>query len=131
MMTIVPAADPPLAAVCGQADLPGEVHHIEADQSRSLAGFAPGPPEPMRRRRWSAPRARPELRYRTLASGNRERQVIGKAELTVGKPNPRTIVPDLSGAGDWTQDEAVFVRGAGLYERFYCGRGDVESSAAR
>ena len=39
-----------------------------------------------------------ELRYRTLKSWSKERRVIGKAELTQGKRNPRYIVTDLTGA---------------------------------
>jgi len=57
--------------------------------------------------------------------------VIGKAELIEAKPNPRTIVTDLSGAKDWAQAEAAFADGASLYERFNCARGDMESSGAR
>ena len=72
-----------------------------------------------------------ELRYRTLASWSRERRVIGKAELIEGKSNPRYIVTDLGGEEEWARGEAAFADGASLYERFYCARGDMESSGAR
>ena len=68
-----------------------------------------------------------ELRYRTLTSWSRERRVIGKAELIEGKSNPRYILTDLTGAEDWARGEAAFEDGAGLYERFYCARGDMEN----
>ena len=68
-----------------------------------------------------------EPRYRALQSWSRERRVIGKAELIEGKPNPRYIVTDLTGAEDWARGEAAFADGASLYERFYRARGDMEN----
>ena len=64
-----------------------------------------------------------ELRYRTLKSWSRERRVIGKAEVTNGKKNPRYIVTDLTGVEQWAQpDEVRETLGSGqrLYEKFYC-----------
>lgn len=72
-------------------------------------------------------RAFAELRYRTLQSWSRERRVIGKAELTQGKRNPRYVVTDLTGAEDWAQGEAAFASGSALYEQCYCARGDMEN----
>lgn len=68
-----------------------------------------------------------ELRYQTLKSWSRERRVIGKAEITEGKRNPRYIVTDISGAEDWAKACAVFANGQSLYEQFYCARGDMEN----
>ena len=68
-----------------------------------------------------------ELRYRTLKSWSRERRVIGKAEITQGKRNPRYIVTDLKGDEDWARDESAFASGGSLYEEFYCARGDMEN----
>jgi len=68
-----------------------------------------------------------ELRYRTLKSWSRERRVIGKAEITKGKRNPRFIVTDIKGDEDWVRDEEMFRDGQGLYEKFYCARGDMEN----
>lgn len=71
-----------------------------------------------------------ELRYRTLKSWDRERRVIGKAEVTNGKKNPRYIVTDLTGAEWWAQPAGAretFGSGQGLYEEFYCARGEMEN----
>jgi Transposase DDE domain group 1 len=68
-----------------------------------------------------------ELRYRTLESWSRERRVIGKAELTEGKTNPRFIVTDITGEEAWAKELAEFADGRSLYERFYCARGDAEN----
>jgi hypothetical protein len=68
-----------------------------------------------------------ELRYRTRESWSRERRVIGKAELTGGKQNPRFIVTDITGAESWAKAHALFQHGRGLYEQFYCARGDMEN----
>jgi hypothetical protein len=56
-----------------------------------------------------------------------ERRVIGKAELTQGKRNPRYIVTDLSGDEPWACGERAFADGRSLYEQLYCGRGDMEN----
>jgi len=68
-----------------------------------------------------------ELRYRTRESWSRERRVIGKAELTEGKQNPRFIVTDINGTEIWARAHAQFQDGRGLYEQFYCARGDMEN----
>lgn len=68
-----------------------------------------------------------ELRYRTLKSWSCERRVVGKAEITNGKENPRFIVTDITGEEDWAKDDAVFQDGQSLYEKFYCARGEMEN----
>lgn len=71
-----------------------------------------------------------DLRYRTLKSWDRERRVIGKAEVTNGKKNPRYIVTDLTGEEAWAQlaeDRDVFADAKSLYEKFYCVRGEMEN----
>lgn len=68
-----------------------------------------------------------ELRYRTRASWSTGRRVVGKAEITGGKPNPRFIVTDISGAEPWARECAEFQDGRSLYEKFYCARGDMEN----
>ncbi len=73
-------------------------------------------------------RAFVELRYRTLESWSGERRVVGKAEITEGKRNPRFIVTDITGKEEWASEaEGLFVEGRSLYERFYCERGDMEN----
>lgn len=68
-----------------------------------------------------------DLRYRTRKSWSCERRVIGKAEVTNGKKNPRFIVTDIQGDEDWIEGEAQFLSGKNLYEKFYCARGDMEN----
>ena len=71
-----------------------------------------------------------ELRYQTLNSWSCPRRVIGKAELTNGKRNPRFIVTDLTGKEKWATSKASRVQfgtGRSLYEKCYCGRGDMEN----
>jgi len=68
-----------------------------------------------------------ELQYSTLKSWSRTRRVIGKAEITGGKDNPRFIVTDLSGDEAWARDLPAFASGRALYERFYCARGEMEN----
>jgi hypothetical protein len=82
--------------------------HEGREEPRSARGFA-------------------ELQYRTLESWSRTRRVIGKAEITGGKDNPRFIVTDLTGQEDWAVDLPAFASGRDLYERFYCARGDMEN----
>jgi hypothetical protein len=59
-----------------------------------------------------------ELRYRTRKSWSRTRRVIGKAEHTGDKANPRFIVTSLG-------QEAHPARE--LYEDLYCARGECEN----
>jgi len=68
-----------------------------------------------------------ELRYRTRESWSCERRVIGKAELTEGKTNPRFIVTDLTGDEAWVREHAELADGRSLYEQFYCARGNAEN----
>jgi len=59
-----------------------------------------------------------DFRWRTLDSWSRERRVIGKAEWTGDKANPRFIVTSLKkkeGNGQY------------LYEAIYCARGEMEN----
>jgi Transposase DDE domain group 1 len=59
-----------------------------------------------------------DFRYATLDSWNRERRVIGKAEVIGDKANPRFIVTSLTPA-------AIDARR--LYEKVYCARGEMEN----
>jgi hypothetical protein len=68
-----------------------------------------------------------ELRYQTRTSWSRERRVVGKAEITKGQRNPRFIVTDITGEEQWASAEEGLCTGRGLYEKFYCGRGDMEN----
>ena len=59
-----------------------------------------------------------DFTYSTRKSWSRERRVIGKAEWTQDKSNPRFIVTSLTAAdGD----------GRRLYEEVYCARGEMEN----
>ena len=58
-----------------------------------------------------------ELRYQTLNSWDRERRVIGKAELTPSGRNPRFVVTSL----DMNSDSRM------VYEDLYCARGESEN----
>jgi Transposase DDE domain group 1 len=68
-----------------------------------------------------------ELRYQTCQSWSRSRRVVGKAEVTRGQANPRFIVTNITGHEDWAASQAAFAEGRGLYEEFYCARGDMEN----
>ena len=59
-----------------------------------------------------------ELLYRTRNSWSRSRRVVGKAEYTGTKSNPRFVVTSLS-----MSDLAA----RALYEDFYCARGECEN----
>jgi len=59
-----------------------------------------------------------ELTYTTRRSWSRRRRVIGKAEHTSDKPNPRFVVTSLS-MKDFLARE--------LYEQLYCARGEMEN----
>jgi hypothetical protein len=65
-----------------------------------------------------AARQSKDFRYRTLDSWSRERRVIGKAEVTGDKANPRFIVTSLASAEAAAQH---------LYEQVYCARGEMEN----
>jgi len=68
-----------------------------------------------------------ELRYRTRESWSCERRLVGKAEITNGKKNPRYIVTNIRGDEAWAQGKTQYADGRGLYEEFYCARGDMEN----
>jgi len=68
-----------------------------------------------------------ELRYQTLKSWSRARRVIGKAEVTNGKKNPRYIVTDIEGDEEWAENVEELKDGKNLYEKFYCARGEMEN----
>lgn len=90
---------------------------------RAKAAGAKAPPELP-----GTARSFAELRYQTLNSWSRDRRVIGKAELTGGKRNPRFIVTDLTGEEEWAKGCATMLgSGQALYEQFYCARGDMEN----
>jgi hypothetical protein len=61
-----------------------------------------------------------DFRWSTLDSWSRRRRVVGKAEWTEGKANPRFVVTSLK----HTETDARV-----LYERVYCARGDMENRA--
>ena len=63
-------------------------------------------------------RAFAELRYRTRETWSRERRVVAKAEHLAKGPNPRFVVTSLT-----VEDGAA----QPLYERDYCGRGEMEN----
>jgi hypothetical protein len=56
--------------------------------------------------------------YATRQSWSRRRRVVGKAEWTEGKANPRFVVTSLTRAE---------IDGRELYERVYCARGEMEN----
>jgi hypothetical protein len=68
-----------------------------------------------------------ELQYRTQNTWSRTRRVIGKAEITGDKDNPRFIVTDLTGQESWIKNLPALTGGRDLYEKFYCARGDMEN----
>jgi Transposase DDE domain group 1 len=59
-----------------------------------------------------------ELRYQTLKTWSRERRVVAKAEHLAKGANPRFVVTSLS-----VEERAA----QPLYERDYCGRGEMEN----
>ena len=102
----------------------------EANRRRLI--FRPGAERPSRRddrgrtcagREASEASGQPARRFKdfiwsTRKSWSRERRVIGKAEWTQGKSNPRFIVTSLTAAdGDARK----------LYEKVYCARGEMEN----
>ena len=59
-----------------------------------------------------------DLTWRTLKSWSRKRRVVGTAEWTRGKANPRFVVTSLARE----EHEARH-----LYEKLYCARGEMEN----
>ena len=59
-----------------------------------------------------------DFRYETRDSWSCERRVVGKAEYTTDKENPRFVVTNLP---------AERFDARGLYEDLYCARGDMEN----
>jgi hypothetical protein len=59
-----------------------------------------------------------EFRYRTRRSWSRRRRVVAKAEYLDKGENPRFVVTSLS---------AEQMEARGLYEDFYCARGEMEN----
>ena len=47
--------------------------------------------------------------------------------MTNGKKNPRFIVTDIELGADWIAEHAALADGQALYEKLYCGRGDMEN----
>jgi hypothetical protein len=68
-----------------------------------------------------------EFPYRTLKTWSRERRVIGKAEVTEGKVNPRFVVTSLTGQEPWQKACEELTTIQSLYEKLYCGRGNMEN----
>jgi len=93
-----------LAAAGAGADAPPQIGELEGS-ARNFADFE----------------------YRTLKSWSRPRRVVGKAEITNGKKNPRFIVTDIQGTEAWAQGLECFRSPRELYEKFYCARGDMEN----
>jgi hypothetical protein len=95
--------------VIGLAKNPRLVAAIAAESERARERFAAtGQPA----------REFAELRYRTLDTWSRERRVVAKAEHLAKGPNPRFVVTSLSIEDREAQP---------LYERDYCGRGEMEN----
>jgi hypothetical protein len=59
-----------------------------------------------------------DLRYRAKSWGRRTRRVVGKAEWTRQGANPRFVITNLD-----AQERPA----PSLYERVYCGRGNMEN----
>ena len=59
-----------------------------------------------------------DFHYQTHKSWSRSRRVVGKAEYLAKGPNPRFVVTSIS-----AEERSADV----LYERDYCGRGDMEN----
>lgn len=59
-----------------------------------------------------------DFSYRTHKSWSTSRRVVGKAEITEAGPNPRFVVSNLEGES---------FAPAVLYEKIYCGRGEMEN----
>jgi hypothetical protein len=59
-----------------------------------------------------------DFHYRTRDSWSRSRRIVGKAEWTGDKANPRFIVTSLNRAE---------IKGRPLYEKVYCARGNMEN----
>jgi hypothetical protein len=68
-----------------------------------------------------------EFEYATRDSWSRPRRVIGKAEVLAAGDNPRFIVTSLPADGWGEPTQAARFAPAALYERLYCGRGDMEN----
>lgn len=63
-----------------------------------------------------------DFHWITQKSWSRRRRVVGKAEWTEGKANPRFIVTSLTAT-----DGKGYGDGKGLYEKVYCARGEMEN----
>jgi hypothetical protein len=86
--------------------LSGEIE-AEMEQAQALAEASGKPARRFRDFRWA-----------TLKSWSRTRRVIGKAEWTEGKANPRFVVTSLP---------ARLIDARRLYENIYCARGEMEN----
>jgi len=67
-----------------------------------------------------------DFTYQTLESWSRKRRVVGKAEVLSKGDNPRFVVTNLPKKGFKGEASGRF-KAAGLYEKFYCARGDMEN----
>ena len=68
-----------------------------------------------------------EFEYRTLQGWSRPRRVIGKAEIMVAGENPRFVVTNLPQQGFKDELDGERFTPQGLYEDFYCARGEMEN----
>jgi len=91
-----------------------------AGNSRLVAKLAPEMRKAKRRAKRSGQPARvfADFAYRTRESWSAKRRVVGKAEWTNAKANPRFIVTNI---------HAVFGPARFLYENIYCQRGEMEN----
>jgi DDE family transposase len=91
-----------------------------ARNSRLEAMLAPQMREAAAEFKQTGQRARifTEFHYETLDSWSRPRRVLGKAEHTEAKANPRFVVTSLD-AESWPPQQ--------LYEDLYCARGNMEN----
>jgi len=91
-----------------------------ARNSRLQKKIAPamGEAKQEQQRTGKAARVFTEFRYRTRKSWSRSRRVVAKAEYLEKGENPRFVVTSLP-AQSW--------EAAALYEKTYCGRGEMEN----
>jgi len=69
-----------------------------------------------------------QFEYRTLKGWSRSRRVVGKAEVTPQGDNPRFVVSNLPPEGFGREEgRSGCFEPAGLYENFYCARGQMEN----
>ena len=110
--------DPLMAVLVGKQDPTGQDRLRQRDRGKVLAGKST-----LNRLELSPPGANQNSRYKdftyqTRKSWSRVRRVVGKAEHLAKGPNSRFVVTSL------LKKE---YDGRSLYEKLYCGRGDMEN----